>query len=67
MILEISATAGVAKMRAQAYVACIPSNQLVKPVPVGVNSRGRYKLLAQVEGPESSSAEGLAAQVEDPL
>jgi hypothetical protein len=36
----------------------------VKPVPGGVNSRDRYELVAEVEGPDGGSSEGLAAEVE---
>lgn len=52
---------------AQPYVAGIPSNLAVKPVPGGVNTRCRYELVPQVEGPEGCMAEGLAAEVEHPL
>ena len=66
MILEIRITA-VAKPGPQANVTGVPTDLLLKQGPGGVNSRGRYELVAEVQGPESSIAEGLAAQVEDSL
>lgn len=70
MILEINAALALCpavKPRPQPYVPCVPCNQAVKPVAVGVNSRGRYELVAEVQGPEGGMAEGLAAEVEHPL
>jgi hypothetical protein len=55
------------KPSTQQYVSGLPSNQAVKPVPGGVSARGRYKLVAQVEGSEGRMAERLAAEVEHPL
>jgi hypothetical protein len=66
MIPQIS-TAAVAKISPKPDVPCIPSYLPIKTVPGGVSSRGRYELLSQVEGPEGSIAERLAAQVEDAL
>jgi hypothetical protein len=71
MILEIISglvpfpvLAPAVKPSPQPYVPCVPCNLAVKPVPRGVNSRGRYELVAEVEGPEGGSSEGLAAEVE---
>jgi hypothetical protein len=55
------------KPSSQPYVPCIPGNLAVKPVPGGVSARGRYELVAEVEGPEGGSAEGFAAEVEHSL
>jgi hypothetical protein len=65
MVLEISVAVLVAKPGPEPYVPCVPCNQPVKLVPGGVNTWGRNELLAQIQGPQSSMAEGLAAQVED--
>lgn len=66
MVPEIS-TVTVAKEGSESDVPGVPSNLPVKAVPGGVSSRCRDELLTQIEGPECSIAERLAAQVEDAL
>jgi hypothetical protein len=54
-------------MRTQPNIPTVPVDLRLQPVTAGRRTRGRDELVAQVQSPQSSITEGLAAEVENSL